>query len=203
MAAVRLPVDKAKERIRDMTDAPTAATPLLEQWSAELMTRAGLRIYVRPVNSDDEDLVNLFFANLSPDDLRFRFLTPLTHPGASLLAALVAVDHVRTEDFLAFTDVSGERELIASAMLAADPSLERAEVAIAVHPQYKGRGVGWTLLDFVSRDAEQRGIKTLESIEYRDNSAAIALEKEMGFTAEPYPGDASLTLVRKRLAGRD
>lgn len=186
-----------------MTDTSIVPTPLLEQWSADLVTRTGLRLFVRPVTSADDDLVGRFYVNLSPEDLRFRFLSPIAHTSSSLLEALVAVDHVRTEDFLVFVDVNGQMELIASAMLAADASLERAEVAIAVHPQYKGRGVGWTLLDFISRDAKQRGIKTLESIECRDNTATIALEKEMGFTAAPYPGDASLTLVRKCLTDRD
>lgn len=176
-----------------------SSTPLLGQWSAELVTRTGLRLYARPVTSGDADLVDRFFASLSPDDLRFRFLSPLAHPCTSLLEALIKVDHVRTEDFLVFTEVNGEKELIASAMLAADPSMERAEVAIAVHPDYKQRGVGWTLLDFVARDAKARGIKLLESVECRDNRAAIELEREMGFTASPYPGDASLTLVRKSL----
>ena len=175
-------------------------TPLLEQWSAELTTRTGLRLYVRPVTGEDDDLVDRFFAGLSHDDLRFRFLSPIAHPCISLLEALIKVDHVRTEDFLVFAKVNGEMELIASAMLAADPGMERAEVAIAVRPEYKQRGVGWTLLDFVARDAKARGIKVLESVECRDNVAAIALEKEMGFTASPYPGDATLTLVRKTLA---
>ena len=179
-----------------MTDQ---ATPLLEQWSAELTTRAGLRLFVRPVTDDDGPLVERFFASLSHDDLRFRFLTPLAHPSVSLLEALVHVDHVRTEDFLAFADIDGGKELIASAMLAADPSGKRAEVAIAVRPEYKQHGIGWTLLDFVARDAAQRGIETLESVECRDNRAAISLECEMGFTARSYPHDATLTLVSKNL----
>jgi GNAT superfamily N-acetyltransferase len=185
-----------------MTDLPAAFTPLLEQWSAELRTRSGLPLHVRPVTSADNELVRRFYASLTADDLRFRFLSPISRPSSSLLEALVAVDHVQTEDFLAFTPVNGEMELIATALLAADPSLDRAEVAIAVHPEYKNKGIGWTLLDFLSRDAEARDIGTLESVECRDNSAAINLEKEMGFTAEPYPGDASLTLLRKRLAAR-
>jgi GNAT superfamily N-acetyltransferase len=186
-----------------MTEQSDIQTPLLEQWSAELTTRTGLPLYVRPVNPEDDSLVDAFFASLSHDDLRFRFLTPLARPSSSLLEALLAVDHVRTEDFLVFTDTDGGKQLIASAMLAADPNLERAEVAIAVRPEYKERGVGWTLLDFVSRDAKARGIRILESIECRDNVSAIALEKEMGFTATRHPDDASLTLVRKTLSGSD
>ena len=179
-----------------MTDQ---ATPLLEQWSAELTTRSGLKLFVRPVTADDGLLVERFFASLSHDDLRFRFLSPVAHPSLSLLESLVLVDHVRTEDFLAFADVNGSKVLVASAMLAADPSGKRAEVAIAVRPDYKQRGVGWTLLDFVALDAAQRGIETLESVECRDNRAAISLEREMGFTACIYPEDATLTLVSKSL----
>lgn len=183
-----------------MTAEPTAPTPLLSAWAAELTTRSGLRLYVRPVTDEDGDMVDRFFSRLTHDDLRYRFLTPIAHPSLSLLEALVRVDHVRTEDFLAFAETNGEMELVASAMLAADPAMERAAVAIAVLPRFKGRGVGWTLLDFVARDAKTRGIKLLESVESRDNRAVIELEEEMGFSASPYPGDASLTLLRKRIA---
>ena len=182
-----------------MRDSPDSQQPLLAEWSEVLTTRTGLSLYVRPVSSDDTDLVAAFFAALAPDDLRFRFLSPLTRPCHTLIETLVCVDHVRTEDFLAFADEDGKKVLIASAMLAADPSLDRAEVAIAVDPAYQQRGVGWTMLDFVARDAAARGIRILESVECRDNRAAIALEREMGFTASPYPHDATLTLVSKTL----
>ena len=44
-----------------------------------------------------------------------------------------------------------------------------------------------------------KGVELLESIESRENREAIALEREMGFTATSYPGDASLVLVQKKL----
>jgi GNAT superfamily N-acetyltransferase len=181
-----------------MQDLPNR-TPLPPAWTV-LTTRTGLRLYVRPVERDDRDRLEAFLDGLAHEDLRFRFLTPLARPSRSLLDALVAVDHVRTEDYLAFAEADGKKALVASAMLAADPNMERAEVAIAVRPDHKQCGVGWTLLDFVARNARARGIKRLESIECRDNRAAIGLEQEMGFTAGPYPGDPGLTLVCKELA---
>ena len=60
-------------------------------------------------------------------------------------------------------------------------------------------GFRWTLLDHVARYARDKGIKLIESIESRDNVEAIALEKEMGFSATAYPEDATLVLVQKRL----
>jgi len=182
-----------------MPDQIHNATSALEEWSAVLATREGLQLHVRSVNPDDGALIKSFLEGLAPDDLRYRFLTPLVHPSASLIDSLVRVDHVGTEDFLAFADVDGRKAPIATAMLAADPSLVRAEVAIAILPEYQKRGVGWTLLEFVAKDAAARGIKTLESVESRDNHAAIDLEREMGFTACAYPGDATLMLVRKKL----
>ncbi|MFN3389423.1 MAG: GNAT family N-acetyltransferase [Allosphingosinicella sp.] len=170
---------------------------LLSEWSAELTTRAGVRLKVRPAAPEDESRLADFFARVSPDDIRFRFLSAVQKPGHDLLAPLVQLDHTTTENFLAFAE-DGET-LLATATLAADPSLERAEVAITVRSDHKHRGLGWTLLDHVARNAEARGIETIESIESRDNREAIALEREMGFTATSYPGDSTLVLLRKRL----
>jgi hypothetical protein len=48
--------------------------------------------------------------------------------------------------------------------------------------------------------AREKGVKVLESIEQRDNHAAIELEMHMGFTAEVDPDDPTLIVVRKKLS---
>lgn len=177
--------------------APLTPQPLLEEWSARLETRSGVKLNVRPAAPDDEPQLIEFFGRVAPEDLRFRFLTAVRAVGHDLAHTLVAVDHTRTENLLAFDAETGA--LVATAMLAADPGLERAEVAIAVRADYKNRGVGWTLLGHASDYAAARGIRRLESIECCDNREAISLEREMGFTARSYPGDPTLTLVAKDL----
>ena len=163
---------------------------------SELGTWTGFRFEVRPVRPGDEAALAEFFDQVSPQDRRFRFLSAVPKVGRDMLERLTQVDHDRTEDFLAF---DGET-LIASAMLAADPAKERAEVAIAIRADYKSRGLGWALLAYVAGYATDKGIRLLESVECRDNVDAIALEQEMGFTATAYPGDATLVLVQKRLS---
>ena len=177
--------------------AETTAFPTLEKALAmtELRTRSGFRFEVRPASPDDEPALADFFHHVSPDDLRFRFLSALDEVPHAQLALLTRVDHERTENYLAF---DGET-MVATAMLAADASLETSEVAISVRADYKGRGIGWTLLEHVARAARAKGIKKLQSIESCDNHAAIELEREMGFTARPYPGDATLILVESDL----
>lgn len=179
---------------------PTIAAPeplLLGEWCAELTTRAGVRLKLRPANSEDEPLLADFFEHMLPEDVRFRFLTPVPHPCHDMLSRLVRVDHVRDENFLAFAE-DGDT-LIASAMITADDRLEKAEVAIAVRGDYRNKGVGWALLDYAAHYAEAKGIKILESVEAADNHDAIGLEREMGFSATFHPDDPRLVLVRKTL----
>lgn len=170
---------------------------LLGEWSNRITTRSGVQLNVRPAAPEDEALLEDFFGRVTPDDLRFRFLTPVRKPAHEMVAELVEVDHTTTENFLAFAE-DGET-LVATAMIAAEPSLERAEVAIAVRADFKHKGVGWSLLQLVADYARARGIRAIESIEARDNREAIGLEQEMGFTATTYPGDSTLVLLRKQL----
>lgn len=171
--------------------------PAPRDWGTYLTTRIGYRFRVRPADSGDEAGLAAFFTHVTPDDLRFRFLNAVQHVGREQIERLATVDHRQTENFLAF-DPEHET-LIATAMMAADDALETAEVAIAMRPDFKHRGIGWTLLEHVTRFAYSRGIKTLESIESRDNHQAIELEREMGFTVTPSPGDPTTVIVRAAL----
>jgi GNAT superfamily N-acetyltransferase len=161
----------------------------------DLTTWTGFTFRVRPVSPVDAPALAELFEKVTPDDRRFRFLSGMQKASHDFLSRLTEVDHKHSEDFLAF---DGDT-LIATAMLAADPELERAEVAISIRGDYKHRGVGWALLDHLARHARSRGIELIESVECRDNVEAISLEKEMGFTATAYPGDATLVLLQKRL----
>ena len=183
---------------------PLADDPqlLIPEWSAKLPTRSGLELLVRPAAREDEATVRAFFAELGPDDLRFRFLSPMPRVNDSLYDLLLGVDHVRTEDFLVFVRENGSPRMVASAMLSCDPETKTAEVAISVHPAYRDKGIGWSLLDFVARDAGQRGMEVLQSIECRDNRGALEVERDLGFEISFYPGDPTLDLVSKRLGGR-
>lgn len=181
----------------EIADTAPADTPSTD-WSADLTTRTGYQFHVRPVRPEDESALGEFFTHVTPEDLRFRFLSAVPNVGHAFLARMVEVDHQRTEDFLAFAEDG--TTIIANAMLAADAALERAEVAISIRADYKRRGISWTLLDHVARFAAAKGIKMIESIESRGNREAISLERDMGFSVTAYPGDPTLVLVSKALA---
>lgn len=168
-----------------------------ESWSSDLTTRTGFKFHVRPVCPQDEPALAELFAHVSHDDLRLRFLSGINVVGHDRLMALINVDHRQKESFLAIA--KGGTAVIATAMLACDDAMETGEVAISIRSDFKGRGISWELLEHVARFAEAAGVKTLQSIESHDNHEAIELERDMGFTARTYPGDATLMLVERKL----
>lgn len=170
---------------------------LLPEWCATLTTREGVRLLVRPAAPEDEQRLAEFFTHVTADDVRFRFLTGADKIGHELLRRLVELDHTRKENFLAFA-ADGET-LVATAMLAADDDMKRAEVAIATRAEFKHKGVGWTLLTYLADYARSRGIRVIESIEARGNREAIAVERDCGFTAASVPSDPTLTILTKTL----
>lgn len=182
-----------------MTEAKSPVEPIsldhavIVSDSMPLTTRTGFEFHVRPVEPSDKDALAEFFTHVSRDDLRFRFLSPIPEVRDSRLDDLVNVDHDHKEDYLAF-DID-DKTVIASAMVGANEDKSEAEVAIVVRSDYKHRGMSWTFLKYVIDQARQSGIKKLQSIESRQNHAAIELEKEMGFSARSCPGDATLMLL--------
>lgn len=187
----------ARARIADPAHRTgLAIEPYPAAWEACVTTRSDVALHIRPVRPDDEAALAEMFAAVSAEDLRFRFLSGVSRVGHDRLVPMTQVDYRRTINFLAF---AGE-QLVASAMLASDPDGERAELALAVRADFKGKGVSWTLVDHVMRYARAKGIETVESVESRDNHAAIALEREAGFEIAPHGDCGSEVLVRRRVA---
>ena len=188
-------------RIGLKTDA-AAARPVIRpapmEWAADLTTRAGVKMRVRPILPDDEDALADLFHHVTTDDLRFRFLTGLRDVGRDRLVAMTQIDYWRTMHFLAFAP---DGTAIASALLACDPDRERAELAVSVRSDFKGKGVSWTLVEHVVRYAEAEGIGAIESVESCENRAALALEREAGFV--PVPGtEIGTEVVLRRVLRR-
>lgn len=159
-------------------------------------TRTGLRLSVRAVRPDDGAALARFFAAVSDDDRRFRFLSAAPAVHASQLHALTHCDHHHGETFLAIDPQDGR--IVAAATLAADEARTLAEVAISVRADLRGQGIGWSLLTHVADQAKAWGVSRLQAIESRANHAAITLEREQGFIARAVDGDPTIMILEKR-----
>jgi acetyltransferase len=128
--------------------------------------------------------------------LRLRFFTPvsgLSHPVAARLSQL---DYDRELALLA----EHGRVALGVAHFFADPENLRAEYAIAVRSDWKGRGVGYLLMERLIGIARRRGIGELVGEVLRENKSMLQMCRELGFMIAPQPADPAIMLVRKKLA---
>jgi acetyltransferase len=161
-----------------------------------LVTRDGVRLHVRPARREDEAMLAVFFGQVTPQDLRFRFLTGIREVSHDRLTDMIRADDDRSLSLIALGD---DGSVLAAAMLAGDDVGDTAEAAIALRSDMKQRGIGWTLLDHLVSQARDRGYRTLEAIEDRDNRPAIAIEHEMGFERRAIDGEPMLVRLSKTL----
>ncbi|WP_433911098.1 N-acetyltransferase family protein [Sphingomonas yabuuchiae] len=162
-----------------------------------LVTRHGTVLHVRPAREEDEPALAAFFADVSPQDLRFRFLTGVRVVSHERLSGMIRANDATSESLIAFDDGGA---IVAAAMLAGDDTLQTAEAAVAIRRDMKAHGIGWTLLDHLVGHAKRKGYRTIEAIEDRDNRSAITIEKEMGFAPYPVEGDPMLVRLKREIA---
>jgi acetyltransferase len=182
--------------VKIMTSEVCAEPDAFADAVSTVAPRSGGTLAVRAARPSDEALLEAFYDRVSPEDRRFRFFSAAAHIGHEQLAPLVEGDHFRSECYLALTP---DGSLAGTAMLACDKPLDTAEVAISVRADWRGKGLGWALLDLMAGEARRRGVRRIIAIEDRENHAAIELEKEKGFVAHGIDGEPTLVLLEKLL----
>jgi acetyltransferase len=150
---------------------------------------------LRPLRPEDEPMLHDLAAHMSPEDLRLRFFTPV--PGLTHLVAarLSQLDYDREMAILAECDGMA----LGVAHFFADPDRLRAEYAIAVRSDWKGRGVGFLLMTRLIHIARQRGIGELIGEVLRENQPMLQMCRELGFSIASQPVDPAIMPVRKLL----
>ena len=158
--------------------------------------RDGTALRMRPLRPEDEPMLHDLAAHMNHEDLRLRFFAlvrGLTHAVAARLSQL---DYDRELALLAELDGMA----LGVAHFFADPDRLRAEYAIAVRSDWKGRGVGFLLMTRLIHIARQQGIGELVGEVLRENQPMLQMCRELGFVIAPDPSDPSVMQVGKRLA---
>ncbi len=173
----------------------------------ELAERA--RFLLRPIQPEDEPAIRDMVAHCTPEDIRLRFFAPMKELSHEAAARLTQIDYDREMAIVAFgrkglgdnKTVDGADDEIAYGVsrISCDPDGERAEYAVLVRSDMKGRGLGFKLMDEILAYARSRNIKEVFGQVLRENSTMLAMCRELGFTQRIDPGDPELMIVSKRL----
>jgi acetyltransferase len=178
-----------------------SVTPVLFGSGSLLTTRSRFQFSMRPVEDDDASGLRGFYDAVTPDDLRFRFLSSPAKVNPVQVALQPPGDRSVSESYLAFDQVVGC--ILASATLALDHDRQDAEVAIVIRSALKGRGLGWAILDDVCSRAAALGATTVRTVESREVGSPTLLERELGFTVRRTPEDRTRIVLERVLQPAD
>jgi acetyltransferase len=119
---------------------------------------------------------------VEPQDLQLRFFHAVKSLPRSALARFTQIDYDREMAFIAAArDGDGGEETLGVARAIADPDRIRAEFAILVRSDLKGRGLGALLMKKIIRYCRDREIGEVVGDVLATNERMLALARDLGF----------------------
>lgn len=153
---------------------------------------------LRPVRPEDEAAFVRFFERLSPEDVRLRFFAPLAELPHSQLVRLTQIDYDREMAFVLDLEAASGDGILGVVRIAADPDNHRAEFALTVRSDLKGRGIGTLMLGRMLDYARERGLKEVFGDVLSENVRMISVCRDLGFSISPLPESAGIVRVSRR-----
>lgn len=160
----------------------------------------GRHLRIRPIRPDDQPALRETFKQLSPEDVRMRFLSPLRTLSHEMAARLAHIDYDREMALVLFEETPGGAQVpLGVVRLAADADLESAEFAVVVVSSQQGKGFGRLLMERIIAYARQRGIKELFGAVLAENMRMLGLAAALGFEVSHAANEPGVMRVAKRL----
>jgi len=148
-----------------------------------IKARDGRSLLLRDIHRDDVDALRRGFATLTPDEIRLRFLHPLTDLPRPMAAQFCEIDteHAVAIVLLDPEDVA-EPTIRAVARAYIDPATLAAEFALIVQHDYAGQGLGTLLMQRLIEACRQRGAVEIWGDVLNENGAMLELCGHLGFS---------------------
>lgn len=182
------------------TDRPAQARLAIRPYPRELESQVFLRdgrsIVTRPIRPEDAPALQEMVARAAPEDLRLRFFQPIRRLPEQLAARLTQIDYDREMAFVSF-DPAEPESVTGVARLMADPDVREAEYAIIVRTDWKGKGLGYSLMQRLLNFARERGVTSIYGEVLRENETMLKMAEDLGFVGKPDPDDPSVIEVRR------
>jgi len=180
-------IEEAKKRnliYADQAYIPGVRGEYPEELEAFKTTRTGLDLLLRPVKLSDEPLLKDLFYALSNDSLYRRFISLRTDMHHDRLQPFVVIDYTKEMVILAVVRQE-EKELIAGmAQYIIDENTHTAEVAFLVRDDHQGKGIGASLLSYVTYLARKSGLHGFTAAVLMENRQMLQLFEKTGFIIE-------------------
>lgn len=160
----------------------------------------GRTLLLRPILPEDEPALLAGFANLTPEEVRFRFFAPSQVMSHVTAARFTQIDYDR-EMALVLTSlgVPGKATIYGVVRIIADADNNSAEYAVIVSHEMTGMGLGILLMRRIIDYAKSRCIKEIYGDILAENQTMLRLCKVFGFKVKGDPEDFTIKKVTLNL----
>lgn len=143
--------------------------------------RDGTEIFLRPIKPADEPALSEMLYSLSEESVQKRYMTRTrTFPHRDV-QQLTNIDYSKDLAVVGVVPgVSGD-EIVAIGQYFLDPKTQAAEVAFLVQDEWQQRGMGTLLLDYITKAAKQRGVKSFYAKVLPSNKPMLAMFHNSGY----------------------
>ena len=150
----------------------------------------GAMLVLRPIDPADVDALIRAFKRMTPEQVRARVFHALSELPEPVARAMCRTDPDEGVALVA-TDPDGA-EIRGEARVHFDPVTQSAELAIAIDPEYTGRGLGRILVENLIEASKAHGALEIWGDTQAGNFAMLRLTRRLGFEHQRKREDAGL-----------
>ncbi len=156
----------------------------------------GTSVVLRPVQPEDQPLLQELLESCSPTSLyhRFHYVTKRTR---EMAFKFCNVDDRGERVILAEIESGETKKLVGLGNLAADPRYRSAEVAILITDHWQSKGLGGALADYGFDLAYRWGVQEVVAVTTPGNQQVIAMAKRRRFRILCQLEDRTVVLSKK------
>ena len=152
-----------------------------EELEARRTTKTGLEVFLRPVRMSDESLLKELFYSLSEDSMYRRFISMRKDMPHERLQQFVVIDYTKEMVILALLQEGEKEKIVGIGQYGIHEASHTAEVAFAVRDDHQNKGIGTTLLTYLTYLGKRQGLLGFTAEVLVENRPMLHLFEKMGF----------------------
>jgi len=170
--------------------------------------RGGGEYTVRPIHTDDAQMLQELVSGLSSESRYFRFVSSMSELPPAMLAKFTLIDYDREMALVAVyrerrADAQGEitehERIIGVSRYITNPDQSTCEFSLVVADDFAGKGLGSRLMESIMEVARDRGLSEIQGLVLAHNDGMLRLMRSLGFTVKAFVEDPDFKLVTHAL----